>query len=103
MYFKHNLILGILTFGNSLFSQLPGSSLYLLDIKNPLDSNWIITKINYLSSLNPTGYNNQPYFIDNNHLLVCIRKPENNNTEIYKFDLLNKTATNITNSSSSEY
>jgi len=103
MYFKYNLILGILTFGNSLFSQLPVSSMYLLEIKNPSDSNWVITKINYLSALNPTGYNNQPFFIDNNHLLACIRKPENSNTEIYKFDLLNKTATNITNSASSEY
>lgn len=103
MHFQHTLILSILTFGNLLIAQLPATSLYLLDIKNSLDSNWVITKINYLSALNPTGYNNQPHFIDNNFLLASIKKPENNNTEIYKFDLLHKTATNISNSASSEY
>lgn len=103
MHFKHKLIFGILTLGNSMFGQLPGSVLYLLDIKNSMDSNWVITKINYLSALNSAGYNNQPYFIDNNTILATIKKPENKNTEIYKFDLLHKTATNLTNSASSEY
>lgn len=103
MYFKHKLFFGLFAFGNSILAQLPSSSLYLLEIKNSLDSNWIITKINYLNALNPSGYNNQPYFIDNNNLLASIKKPGKKNTEIYKFDLINKTATNITNSASSEY
>lgn len=103
MRLKYIGLLGLLIAFKTLHAQLPTCAMYLLDIKNPLDSSWTITNITYLSGLNPNGYNNQPYFIDRNILLGSIKKTDQSNTEIYKFDLINKIATNITNSASSEY
>lgn len=86
-----------------LSAQIPQSSLYLLNIENPSDTIWNITKIDYLSEFNAKGYNNQPYFISPNELLASIKTSTSSNTEIYRFDLIKKTFTNITSSSSSEY
>ncbi len=87
----------------TLSAQLPQTAMYLLQIDNPSDTIWTISKIDYISSFNPKGYNNQPYFISPTNLLASIRLSNSDNNEIFSFDLTKNSLTNITNSSSSEY
>lgn len=85
------------------WSQLPISSIYLATIANVRDSAWSIDHLGYLSSFNPNGYNNQVFLYDETTLLASIGIPEEEQTDIYKFDLKKKTIENLSQSKSSEY
>jgi hypothetical protein len=85
------------------FAQLPQTAIYLLHIDNPSDTSWTLSKIDYLTSFNSAGYNNQPYFISPTDLLASVRPVNGDNNDIYEFDLVKKTFTNITSSTASEY
>ncbi len=93
----------ILFIGIESFSQLPQSAIYLLHVENPDDTSWKISQVEYLNGFNPNGYNNQPYFFSQNELMASVRTVNSDNTEIYYFDLINKTYKNVTSSKASEY
>lgn len=84
-------------------AQLPITSLYLLNIVNPSDSTWIISKIEYLTSFNSKGYNSQPYFLDGDRILFSAKTEIGQNTDIYLLSRTAKTIQNITNSKASEF
>lgn len=85
------------------WSQLPQSAIYLLSLKKANDSSWVVHKISYLSAFNPDGYNNQVFLHNDSILLATIGIPETKQTDIYRFDLINKTKENLSQSLSSEY
>jgi hypothetical protein len=103
MLLRKLLALVLLNSFSNLFAQLPQTSLFLLHIDNPQDTSWTISKAEYLSAFNNGGYNNQPFFTSQSSLLASIRLRNGNNNDIYEFDLINKTFTNITHSRASEY
>ncbi len=103
---KTLLSLAIL-FGLSLptqAQQLPQSNLYLFEFKASSDSTMRFEKPAYLTSFNPLGYNNQPYFITKDVLYFTVQlSDDTTQTDIYGVNLANNTLTQITATAESEY
>ncbi len=57
----------------------------------------------YLSSFNPNGYNNQPHFVGDHTLYITSQFPDDNQTDIYSLDLLNKKLARVTATVEGEY
>ena len=61
-------------------------------------------KARFLTGFNPTGYNNQPQWINNNELYIAVGTPyDTNQTEIYSLSLINNVLTQVTATRESEY
>ncbi|MEM9821627.1 MAG: hypothetical protein AAF985_11165 [Bacteroidota bacterium] len=100
------LLLGLImgTFQWLTAQQLTNTNLYVFDLEAASDSNFILSNPAFLSNFNPTGYNNQPHFIDDNLLYLTVQYPmDTTQTDIYALDLSRKTKTRVTATSESEY
>jgi len=85
-------------FAFQAIAQLPITEVFLLKLKD----NDRIEKVALLSGFNPNQYNNQPFFIsDNEVLLTCAL--EKNNTDIVKLNLQANTWKRMTATAESEY
>ena len=51
------------------FSQIPSTSVFAMEMKSN-EQKVLLTDLTYLSEFNASGYNNQPHFRDDNHLLI---------------------------------
>ncbi len=87
---------------SGLAQDLPATNLYLfnmtkgggkINIKSP----------KFLTSFNDGGYNNQPYFLDENQILFVTNYYSADQTEIAKFDLFEETLTRVTYTDEKEY
>jgi hypothetical protein len=85
------------------FSQLPNSQLFVLDLNSIRDTHWTLHKISYLTAFNESSYNNQPFFATDKILLASLKRIDTEATDIYRFDLSNKTLENLTQSPDHEY
>ena len=103
MFLRKLLYVILINCYHTLSAQLPQTAIYMMHIDNPSDTVWTVSKVEYISSFNPKGYNNQPYFISPTNLLASIRLYNADNNDIYSFDLNKNSLTNLTNSSNSEY
>ncbi len=99
------LPLFLLCFGITAVAQkLPQSNIYLFEFKALSDSTYQYTKPAYLTSFNPLGYNNQPYFVSDHELYFTVQlSDDTTQTDIYGVDLKKKTLTQITSTAESEY
>ncbi|HRI01165.1 MAG TPA: hypothetical protein PK006_08950 [Saprospiraceae bacterium] len=86
-----------------LCAQLPVTQLYSLHYKENQDKQYSYSDLNYLSSFNSKGYNNQPYIIKENQFFATIYVEESKQTDIFLFDLDLKEYRNLTRSQDSEY
>ena len=95
------LFLGLGTF---LFAQaqLPTSNVYLFDLE-VTDTSIEVTKPRFLTHFNERGYNNQPNFFSNEELYLTVRAPFDNQTDLFKFDLEEKTKTLVTSTPAGEF
>lgn len=100
IYFSFILIFS-LTFGAN--AQLPKTHLYGCKIDNINSDKWQLDKIQFLSSDNRDGYNNQPFLIDPETILFVQRKITESNTDIYSCNLQTKEKHRVTFSKGSEY
>jgi hypothetical protein len=63
-----------------------------------------VSKPRWLTQFNPTGYNNQPYFVSEDEIYVTVQFPwDTTQTDIYSLNLTTKIFTQITNTPESEY
>ncbi len=99
------LILILATFSAFQISSaqdLPISNVYLFNIEKA-DSILLFKNPRHLTAFNGRGYNNQPYFLNNTELLLTVKTPADNQTDIYLLDLEKKTKLRMTKTPESEY
>ncbi len=82
--------------------DLPKTQVYLLNMEKA-DSTYLFKNPLLLTSFNPDGYNNQPFFLSNNELLLTVGKPDEHQTDIYLLNLQRKSLLRMTKTPESEY
>ncbi len=98
---KKNLLAGIsFAFATSLAAQLPASDVWLF--------NYSVSGGKYvfhegLNISNHPGYDNQPSFSENGSYLLWTAQRDSNETDIFRYELLNHTTARITQTPFSEY
>lgn len=95
---------GIL-FSLSSQAQLPVSRAYLFQFRALNDSLYLFSQPEYLTAFNPDGYNNQPFFVSEDELLLTVMIPDSAEaqTDIYSFHLQDRRMTRLTATLESEY
>lgn len=76
---------------------MPASQVYLMDMAQDENGRYTFQNAIWLTSTNPQGYNNQPYFLDTDQLLLTTQLEGDDQTDIYRYDWATLTARNITN------
>ncbi|PPK84391.1 hypothetical protein CLV84_4161 [Neolewinella xylanilytica] len=84
------------------FAQIPKTQLYVFDLALR-DTAVALTNPRYLSDFNAFGYNNQPYWSDEETLLASVQLPGEAQPDIYRFDLANRTRQQLTDTDAGEY
>ena len=103
IFFKCLPIVLVIALATPSVSQLPRTSIYCFDM-DKTGSQIDFKNARYLTAFNPTGYNNQPQWINNNELFIAVQTPyDTNQTEIYSLSLLNNVLTQVTATRESEY
>ena len=102
------LLLFILSFlalnSNLSAQQLPDTDMLLFDLNQKTDSIFLFSNPKFLTGFNPNGYNNQPFFMNDNELYLAVQFPEDTSqTDIYALDLKDFVLTRITATVESEY
>jgi hypothetical protein len=104
---KRILTLYLLTLlmAQSLFAQkLPTTNVYLFDTSTQEDASFKLTNPIYLTAFNNEGYNNQPYFMNNEELYLTVQLSEDTTqTDIYSLNFKTGVKTQVTATSESEY
>lgn len=85
-----------------LAAQLPVTKVFSFDFERR-DTAFTFSNPQYLSAFNPSGYNNQPSFIDDDVMLMAVQYPEMPQPDIFSFDFRNNTQTRVTRTRSGEY
>jgi hypothetical protein len=84
------------------FSQLPNTQIFIFDLKED-EAGFKIENGSYVSSFNPGGYNNQPYFIDGQTLLISSDWRTPGKTDIYRLELSTGKAIRLTATEQNEF
>ncbi len=85
-----------------LFAQAPASNIYVFDMNISRTTDYYsFTQPRLITGNNLAGYDNQPMFIDGSLYITSQRDEQQ--TDIYKFDLAEKKQTRITGTLESEY
>ncbi|MEM1328546.1 MAG: hypothetical protein AAGI23_21500 [Bacteroidota bacterium] len=87
---------------NSVAQDLE-SNVYLFDMKRKSDREFALDNPTYLTYFNPTGYNNQPMFVNDDELFVTVRYPNQDQTDIYLLNLRRRTKSQVTETTESEF
>lgn len=85
-----------------LAAQLPVTKVYAFDFQRR-DTSFTFSNPRYLTGFNPSGYNNQPEFVDDQELMMAVQYPDMPQPDIFAFDLSAKTQTRVTRTRSGEY
>jgi len=86
----------------TISAQLPSTQIYTLSLKAN-ETKVIIDNPVLVSGFNPDGYNNQPHFIDDHHLLITSDYQSLGLTDILELDTRINRVTRITHTEESEY
>jgi hypothetical protein len=76
------------------WAQLPETRIYIMDLKNYRGN---ITLSGPKLASNNKGYNNQPFFMDDDRTLLFTSNKGKGLTDIYKYDILKKSIKRLTN------
>ncbi|RMF22815.1 MAG: hypothetical protein D6765_13850 [Bacteroidetes bacterium] len=98
-----SLLVFLLPFSGLIAQELPNTQVYLFEIEQVTDSQFVFRNPKYLTGFNPYGYNNQPCFINNQKLYLSVRFPQSKQTDIYALDLEKNTKLQVTHTAESEY
>ncbi len=85
------------------FAQLPQSNIYLFNMRQVSDSLFEFTQPRYLTAFNPTGYNNQPSFFNNDELYISSQLPSMQQPELYLLNLKDETKLRVTETQEGEF
>ena len=83
-------------------AQLPNTQMYLITYQGSGDE-IELSKLSYLTSFNPIGYNNQPSIINDTEILFTSSYNALGLTDIYKIDLSTNHLSRLTQTEESEY
>ncbi|MBK8969505.1 MAG: hypothetical protein IPM36_23150 [Lewinellaceae bacterium] len=88
-----------------VFSQkLEHFDVILMALNKAPNNIWQTSTPRFLSGFNPQGYNNQPQFFSPNELYLTVQFPaDTNQTDIYALNLLTRTTTRVTATTTPEY
>lgn len=86
-----------------LWSQSLPNQVYVFRLEANASTNMVVHSPKLLTQFNATGYNNQPFFKNENELLLTVQLKGSPQTDIYSFNLSTNTKTQITHTSLSEY
>ena len=81
----------------------PKWNIYMFDLEQVSDSNFQFNNPQYLTSFNPNGYNNHPYFFNDVELYISVQLPGSNQTDLYSLNLEEKTKTKVTETKDGEF
>jgi len=84
------------------FSQLPTTNIYSLDLRAN-EQKILLNNLALLTDFNNNGYNNQPYFLNDNELLITSNYKARGLTDIWHLKLNDQELTRITKTEESEY
>lgn len=103
---KQIFILCIVTFISisAIQSQsLPSTNIYSFDM-DKFGEQFEFKNPKFLTGFNPTGFNNQPQWMNNNELYLSVMTPRDTfQTDIYSLSFLNNVLTRVTSTAESEY
>jgi hypothetical protein len=100
---KLTLTLALLTISTMVIAQLPNTNIYVFSMQRE-GQQFYFNQPKYLTKFNSKGYNNQPYFVNNNELYMTAQlATDTTQTDIYALNLLTKTRTRLTATPESEY
>ncbi len=101
---RNILLLFILSLSSlSMAQKLPAYNLFLFDISQG-ENTYSLNNAKWLNQFNPNGYNNQPYFMNDEELYVTVQMPwDTTQTDIYALNLSTLTFEPVTNTPESEY
>ena len=85
------------------WSQVPVSQVYLFDLQSLADGHTVVHTPRLLTSFNNAGYNNQPFFKNENELYLTVQIPQEGESDIHLFNLITRTRQRITFTPKSEY
>ncbi len=85
------------------FSQVTPSNIYLFKVRVFQDSLFEFTDPQFLTAFNRNGYNNHPSFFSNDVLFFSSQNQRQSMPDLYQFDLLKRTKTQITDTPEGEY
>lgn len=89
---------------NSSAQQLPNTNILLFDLSQKTDSIFQFSNPKFLTSYNPDGYNNQPFWMSDDELYLTVQFPEDTTqTDIYALDVKKNMLTQVTATVESEY
>lgn len=77
--------------------SMPAMQVYVMDMAKADNGKYTFKNAIWLSSTNPLGYNNQPYFIDTDQVLITTQQRDDSQTDVYLYDWSTLTVRNITN------
>jgi hypothetical protein len=84
--------------------QLEHFDLLLLSLNKTADNSWQPSTPRFLTGFNPKGYNNQPCFFSDYEIYLTVQLPsDTTQTEIYALNLLSRTTTRVTATTTPEY
>ncbi|MFZ4543979.1 MAG: hypothetical protein ACOYOA_08015 [Saprospiraceae bacterium] len=94
----------ILTFfAFQISAQLPATQLFHFKLTE-VNGKYNLSKPRWLNQFNPKGYNNQPYFVNQDEVYISVQLPtDTTQTDIYSLNLVTKILTKITATAESEY
>ncbi|MFT6807903.1 MAG: hypothetical protein ACJA01_001125 [Saprospiraceae bacterium] len=95
-------IIFLLILHQSLWGQLPQTYIYSLDL-DVNENKVILDNVQFLTDFNPSGYNNQPHFIDDESLLITSNWKNEDQTDVWLLDLTKHDITRITATDAGEF
>jgi len=99
---KTSILLALFLCAVTLSAQLPSTQIYTLSLKAN-EAKVIIDNPVLVTGFNPDGYNNQPHFVDDDHLLITSSYQSLGLTDILELDTRLNRITRITQTEESEY
>ena len=86
----------------SASAQLPTTNIYTLDMRSN-EQKVLLNNLTLITHFNSDGYNNQPYFLNNEELLITSNFDAHGLTDIWHLRLQEQKLTRITKTEESEY
>lgn len=94
-----NLIIALTFFSISAFAQYPSTNIYVMDMNRIGENYFKFYNPIIVNSDNLNGYNNQPYFINDDEILVTSSR-DGKQTDIFSYNFKTLAATQLTDTKS---
>lgn len=85
------------------WSQMPVSNIYIFDLSRKSDTGYVFSRPRFMTHFNGNGYNNHPFFISSEELLIASRQPNESQPDILRISLRDSSLTYLTKTPDGEY